>query len=476
MQLAVALAAALVAASTAEANGRFPATTNVRFAPGHDLQVLVPTTFGLLISDDDAQTFHWVCEDTIGYGGTYDPDYEIAANGDIYATTFEGLRVSRDGGCTFSDTEFYNDLTGTGGDAVLLDGEWVGEIEIASDGTIWATTSTGGAANDIYTSTDGQRFDSANNLHPVAWWKTLRVSKSSPDTVYVTGFLIGQDGGAPKALLYKTVDGGTNWIDLGVADFSFGNQPNLFLEGVSATDPNLVYARVIGARNPQGDDLYRSTDGGVSWTKVLEMHGVISAFTMLSDDAVIAGTATPCTEDLAGPPVDGGLPNKGCVSTSPTGAAGTWTKPAQEPKLGCLGSRPSDNSLFACASNFAPDNFALGTSSDLGQTWTTRARFDDIIGPLECASDTAQFTCAQDIWPGQCTTLAICEAGDAGVGDDAGSNVGPDAGDGDGGGDDSCLGCAQGNDGGLPFVLTALGIYWAAFRRRKASLGSRNCR
>ena len=94
-------------------------------------------------------------------------------------------------------------------------------------------------------------------------------------------------------------------------------------------------------------------------------------------------------------------------------------------------------------------------------------RFDDIVGPLECGSETVQYTCAQDLWPGQCTTLGICEAGDAGVMDgDGGSGV--DAGDGDGDGGDSCLGCQQGNEGGLPFFLTALALYLLVFRRRRA--------
>ena len=467
LALTVGLVATLGMIDDAAANGRFPATTNIRFDPGNDQQILLPTTFGLLISSDGGGTFHWVCEDTIGYGGTYDPDYAVADNGDIYATTFEGLRVSHDGACTFEDTEFYNDLTGGNGDPVLLKNVWIGEIEVASDGKIWATTSTGGEPNDIYVSADGQRFDSANNLHPVAWWKSLRVSQSDPNTVYVSAFLIGTDGADPTALLFKTTDGGANWTDLGVDSFTFGNQPNLFVEGISTTNPDIVYARVLGVRNPQGDDIYRSTDGGASWTKVVELSGVISGFTVLANETVIAGTTTPCIEDLTGPLADGGLPNKGCVLVSPSGAEGTWTTPTQEPKLGCVGERASDNSLYACGGNFAPDNFALGTSQDNGQTWTPVIRFDDIVGPLECANDTVQYTCAEDVWPGQCTTLGICVAGDAGVsGSDGG--VAPDAGDDGGGGDDSCLGCQQGNKGGLPFFLTAIALYFLVFRRRRA--------
>ena len=55
----------------------------------------------IYVTKDDGATFRWACEDAIGYSGTFDPKFEIASDGTIYATTFDGLRVSRDGGCTF---------------------------------------------------------------------------------------------------------------------------------------------------------------------------------------------------------------------------------------------------------------------------------------------------------------------------------------------------------------------------------------
>jgi hypothetical protein len=85
----------------ARANGRFPATVNVHVRADDQDFILVPATFGLLLSKNGGQSFQWVCEEAIGYGGTYDPDYAVAADGRIFATTFAGLRVSTDSGCTF---------------------------------------------------------------------------------------------------------------------------------------------------------------------------------------------------------------------------------------------------------------------------------------------------------------------------------------------------------------------------------------
>ena len=87
----------------AMANGRPPVTNGVYFqARTMRSSLYVRTTFGLLVSHDDGCSFRWVCEQNIGYGGTFDPKYAIATDGTIFATTFTGLRVSRDGGCSFT--------------------------------------------------------------------------------------------------------------------------------------------------------------------------------------------------------------------------------------------------------------------------------------------------------------------------------------------------------------------------------------
>ncbi len=461
--------AGLFSVSQAQANGRFPATTNVVFQPGDENRLLLPTTFGLLISEDKGENFRWVCEQTIGYGGTYDPDYAIADDGAIYATTFNGVQVSRDSACTFQDTEFFGDLTGGNNPEVLAPGYFVSEIEVASDGKIWAATSSGDNTNNIYISTDGNRFVATNAFQEVAWWKSLRVSKSNTLVAYAAGYEIGIPIGTPaRALLFKTIDGGQTWTDLGVSDFSFGTQPNLFIEGISPTDPNIVYARVLAARSPEGDDLYRSIDGGQSFTKVLEMFGVISAFLIRDDGSLIAGMSTPCEEDFSEEP-DASMPFKGCVRTSPTGALGTWVKPAVEPKMGCIGERDFDNQLYGCGHNWDPDNFGLGTSDDNGDSWTKVMRFGEIAGPLQCPDGTPQHTCEIENWPAVCVQLGICEREDADAGgaaaDDAG--MGADAGPGnDDDKGDSCLGCQSGNSGGIPFLLFVLAVYGLGFRRK----------
>ena len=75
-------------APSRRANGRPPLTNGMHFGRAIRTRSTSRTTFGLLVSHDDGCTFSWVCEQNIGYGGTFDPKYAIATDGTIFATTF----------------------------------------------------------------------------------------------------------------------------------------------------------------------------------------------------------------------------------------------------------------------------------------------------------------------------------------------------------------------------------------------------
>ena len=423
-------AACLLIAAPAAANGRLPATVNVDSYESDF--ILLPTTFGLLVSNDGGSTYEWICESNVGYGGTFDPDYSIAADGSVWATTFEGLRVSRDGGCTW-ETQ--------GG---VLENRFIGDVEIGPDDRVWAGSATGGESNDVFVSSNnGESFESAGLFDAVAWWRTIRVAPSDGDRIYVSGFRLPQGDTPAEALLRVSSDGGANWTTLAVDDFAFGSQPNLYLLGVHPTNPDVVFARVLAAREPSGDDVYRSDDGGQSWTKVLEMKDFISAFTIRADgQTVIVGTVGNCVGDADDL-------DKGCVRISSDGGV-SFEVPATEPKMACVHERGGE--LLACGANWEPDNFALGASAD-GQSWEKLFRFSEIAGPLSCPETSPQYECAAIDWPPLCVQLGICSATpDAGL--DAGE-VAPPKG--------NCLGCNAG--GGLALGLIVL-LPWARRRRR----------
>ena len=170
------LAAALIPVA-ASANGRPPVTNGVFFKNGDPHSVYVRSTFGLLVSKDDGCSFRWVCERAIGYGGEFDPKYAVAFDGTIFATTFEGLRVSRDGGCTW--------VTATAelpmGDPGNISDIWIDALDISTEGEVWVATAESAKANDVYSSKDnGVTFTPRGLSSQTTWWKSVKVARTDP--------------------------------------------------------------------------------------------------------------------------------------------------------------------------------------------------------------------------------------------------------------------------------------------------------
>jgi photosystem II stability/assembly factor-like uncharacterized protein len=95
----------------------------------------------------------------------------------------------------------------------------------------------------------------------------IAVSPSNPDIVYVgmgdrelRGNVMQGDG------VYKTTDGGKTWAHVGLEVTQA-----IALTRVDAIDPDLVYVAAPGHLYAPSQDrgVYRSTDGGTSWMKIL---------------------------------------------------------------------------------------------------------------------------------------------------------------------------------------------------------------
>ena len=95
----------------------------------------------------------------------------------------------------------------------------------------------------------------------------IRVAESDPNIVYVS---TGSDGIRSNVIIgtgvYKSTDGGASWTHMGLEET--GNTGAILIH---PEDPNLVYIAAIGnpfAPNPQRG-VYRSRDGGVTWDNIL---------------------------------------------------------------------------------------------------------------------------------------------------------------------------------------------------------------
>lgn len=376
MRLVTATAALVIAGITAplaaHANGRPPMTNGVFFRPGDDQSLYVRSTFGLLISHDDGCSFRWVCEQSIDYSGTYDPKYAIAADGALFATTFKGLRVSRDGGCSFTTPTAELPVGAPG----RIADRFVDTVDLGPTGEIWVATADAGP-NDVFRSTDGGvTFASRGMLSSVILWKNLIVAPSDAMRVYVAGYQLSP---APAAHLFSTGDGGQTWTEASLAGVQLAATPLVTVAAVDPADPQRVYLVSVNANGTDGDRLYRSTDGGMTFDEVLSTTQPITGVVIRDPMTVL---------------VVGG---QGTFRSGDGGV--TFGPPATSPRLGCLGQRP-DGTLIGCATNWDPDFMAVGTSSD-GAQWQKIFRFVELAGPLSCPPGTAGHDiCDQQYWPG----------------------------------------------------------------------------
>jgi photosystem II stability/assembly factor-like uncharacterized protein len=125
----------------------------------------------------------------------------------------------------------------------------------AVNGGVWKSTDYGRTWNPIFDSQPTQSIGA------------IAIPASHPDIVYVAS---GEGLQRPDLSvgngIYKSTDAGKSWSHLGLRD---GQQiPAL---AVDPRDPNRLFAAVLG--HPYGPNpergIFRSTDGGVTWQKVL---------------------------------------------------------------------------------------------------------------------------------------------------------------------------------------------------------------
>ncbi len=130
----------------------------------------------------------------------------------------------------------------------------------AVNGGVWKTIDAGRVWTPV--------FDS----QPVASIGALAVAPSAPDTVYVgTGESTLRDSMGFGNGVYKTTDGGKTWTHTGLDDTQ-----HIGRIAVDPRNPNIVFVAAIGNLYNANPDrgVFRSTDGGRSWTKVLFRNNV----------------------------------------------------------------------------------------------------------------------------------------------------------------------------------------------------------
>jgi hypothetical protein len=359
----VALACLLALPALALANGRPAGTSTITFRQGDERFVAAGVTFGLVVSNDNGTSWQWICEDAIGYGGDFDPDFAYAPTGALFATTRNATVATRDG-CTFGPTALGETLVS----AITLGPD--GALYLASAAPATSTQPSGDTR--IHKSLDdGQTFlpDPAEPGRAGDWWTSIEVSPADARRVYLAGYRLSANG--RELLLFRSEDGGASFTAMATTGLTATANSTPHIAGISKTDPETVYLRVTYQQlNSTSDGLYRTTDGGVQWQLMLEQPDELAFVARANGDLVAAGRLTGAF-----------------VSLAPSNGA-TWTRIGGAPEISCL-VESARGDVWACTQNFGTDDAGIMKSTDLA-AWTPVLRFQDVAGPVACAPGTEQ--------------------------------------------------------------------------------------
>jgi photosystem II stability/assembly factor-like uncharacterized protein len=241
---------------------------------------------------------------------------------------------------------------------------YVGQV----DGGVWKSTDYGRTWNPIF------------DAEPTQSIGAIAVAPSDSSVIYVAS---GEGLHRPDLSvgdgIYKSTDGGKTWTHLGLRDSE--QIPSIV---VDPHDPNRVFAAVLG--HPYGPNeergVYRSTDGGQTWKKVLYKDADTGASDVEIDPAHPDTLYAALWQSRLGPWEDGNQYDgtHGGLFKS-TDGGDTWNQltkglPDNLVQIQVAIARSDPNRLYATTSTTREGAYGSGAglgvyrSDDAGESWT----------------------------------------------------------------------------------------------------------
>jgi photosystem II stability/assembly factor-like uncharacterized protein len=241
----------------------------------------------------------------------------------------------------------------------------------------------GSASGGVWKSTDsGQTFVPIFDDQPVAAIGAIAVADSDPNTVWVgTGesWVIRYSDVMGDGV-YVSKDAGKTWKNVGLRET--GRISRVI---VHPTDPNIVYVCAVGRMTGPQDErgVFKTTDGGANWTRVLFVDGSTgcSGLSMDGKDPNILLAGTWQAEQHTWVQRSGG-PGSAVYLTKDGGAK--WTKLTNglpKPPVGKIDVQiaPSNSSRMYALMQTA-DQGSVWRSDDAGTTWKVVSWDRSLIG------------------------------------------------------------------------------------------------
>ena len=415
---ALALAATGSIARPALGNGRFPASGQIAITGDDDAHLAVRTTFGLVVSNDAAATWSWVCEPAVGYSGQEDPAIAWASESAIVAATSEGLSASSDHGCAF---------------AFAVPDESMVDVAALGDRAL-AVSRKGANAPAAFTSSDGGATWVRAGEFPLAFVPaTIELAPSDPLRVYASGSLFGA---SQKAVLFVSTDGAASFEMHEIPTATSADVP--YVSAVDPLDAARVYLRIDGQAE---DTLAVSSDGGGSFETLFVAPSPLLGFALSPDGTELAVGG----KDL-----------------------GVWTGPSSSEALtkvsevGAKCLRWTDKGLYACGDE-ARDGFTVGLSIDAGRSFVPSFHLSQLCGPLACEAGSSVSEECASAWPAQRELLGVVACGVVSSTSSTSSSGGSAS---PSGGSCDCAASARASGLASPW-LAAFALALLAARRRK---------
>ncbi|HEX6097069.1 MAG TPA: sialidase [Thermoanaerobaculia bacterium] len=250
--------------------------------------------------------------------------------------------------------------------------------------TIYAGSASGGVWKSV---NGGTTFKPVFDKQPVQSIGAIAIDPKNPKTIWVgTGESWTRNSVSIGEGVYKSVDGGDNWTHVGLKD-----SERITKIAVDPTDSNTVWVCVPGKLWSDSDErgVYKTADGGRTWTKALKGANASTGCSMLSLDAKNPKTIYAGMWDFRrkgwtfrsggdGPNAPSG---SGLFKSTDGGA--TWTEldsksatglPAKPWGRVAVTAAPSNPNVVYALIEAEPPKNGLYRSDDGGKTWQPRDR------------------------------------------------------------------------------------------------------
>jgi photosystem II stability/assembly factor-like uncharacterized protein len=255
--------------------------------------------------------------------------------------------------------------------------------------TLYIGTASGGVWKSV---NGGTTYKPVFDKQPVQSIGAIAIDPKNPKVIWAgSGEAWTRNSVSIGDGIYKSTDGGDNWTNVGLP-----NSERIAKILIDPTDTNTVYACVPGKLWSDSDDrgVYKTTDGGKTWNKVLKGSNASTGCSMMSFDRSNPKTLYAGLWDFRrkgwtfrsggdGPNAPSG---SGLMKSTDGGA--TWSSLDDKSAPG-LPSKPwgrvavtvapsNPNIVYAFIEAEPPKN-ALYRSDDGGKTWSKRDRSQAMI-------------------------------------------------------------------------------------------------